>query len=86
MKLLLETLHEKGKTQEISEISITILEPEEELEGELEAPDEVKMKINLQIAPKFKEVFLSKAKNIVLYSPQGLQENLLWPMTWLLHI
>ena len=42
MKLLLETLHEKGKTQEISEISITILEPEEELEGELEAPDEVK--------------------------------------------
>ena len=29
------------------------------------------MKINLQIAPKFKEVFLSKAKNIVLYSPRA---------------
>lgn len=53
MKLLLETLEEKGKTQEIPEISITILEPDEELEapeelnqdkpdGELEAHNEDK--------------------------------------------
>lgn len=43
MKLLLETLEEKAKTQEVSEISITILEPDEEIEApeELETIEEL---------------------------------------------